>query len=42
LPASVSERGERLIWLEARMVDRLTALRGRCESYSDVSLRLQT
>jgi hypothetical protein len=35
-----SESGERLIWLDARMVDRLGALRGPGESYSDAILRL--
>jgi len=35
-----NERGERLIWLEALMVDRLGAMRGPGESYSDVILRL--
>jgi hypothetical protein len=29
-----------LIWLEPNVVDRLRALRGRGESYSDVILRL--
>jgi hypothetical protein len=32
--------GERWIWLEPRFVDRLRALRGPGESYSDVILRL--
>ena len=32
--------GERLIWLPASVVDRLKALRGRGESYSDVILRV--
>ena len=32
--------GERLIWLEPRIVDKLSALRGPGESYSDVILRL--
>jgi hypothetical protein len=36
----VNEKGERLIWLEANVVGRLRALRGPCESYSDVILRL--
>ena len=36
----ISAKGERLIWLDARVVDRLTALRGPVESYSDVILRL--
>jgi hypothetical protein len=34
-----NERGERLIWLEPRVVDRLRTLRGRGESFSDVILR---
>lgn len=33
-----NQRGERLIWLEDAMADRLGALRG--ESYSDAILRL--
>jgi hypothetical protein len=37
---ATNERGERLIWLEPRMVDRLGALRGPGESDSDVILRL--
>jgi hypothetical protein len=32
--------GERLIWLEAAVVNRLTAMRGPGESYSDVILRI--
>ena len=36
----VNERGERLIWLEPNVVDRLRAMRGPGESYSDVILRL--
>jgi len=35
-----SERGERLIWLEPTVVNRLRAMRGPGESYSDVILRL--
>jgi hypothetical protein len=35
-----NERGERLIWLEDGMVDRLAAMRWRGESYSDVILRV--
>jgi hypothetical protein len=35
-----NEKGERLIWLEPRTVDKLTALRGPGESYSDVILRV--
>jgi len=36
----VNEKGERLIWLEPSTVDRLRAMRGPGESYSDVVLRL--
>ena len=38
---TVSEmtKGEVRIWLEPRVVDKLTALRGKGESYSDVILR---
>jgi hypothetical protein len=35
-----NERGERLIWLEDAMADRLGAMRGPGESMSDVILRL--
>jgi hypothetical protein len=35
-----NERGERLIWPEDAMADRLGALRGPGESYSDVILRV--
>ena len=38
--SEVNERGERLVWLETRVVDRLTAIREPSESYSDVILRL--
>ncbi len=38
--AEVNERGERLIWLEDAMADRLGAMRGPGESYSDAILRL--
>jgi len=38
--AELSPKGERLIWLEPRFVDRLAAMRGPRESYSDVILRL--
>jgi hypothetical protein len=34
-----NERGERLIWLEPNVVDRLRFLRGPGESFSDVILR---
>ena len=36
----INERGERLIWLEPNVVDRLRAMRGPGESYSDVILRM--
>ena len=36
----VGERGERYVWLEPNVVNRLRALRGRGESYSDVIKRL--
>ena len=35
-----NERGEKLIWLDRAVVDRLRFLRGPGESYSDVILRL--
>ena len=35
-----NERGERLIWLEPNMVDRLRSLRGEGGSFSDVILRI--
>ena len=35
-----NERGERLIWLEPHVVDKLRAMRGPGESYSDVIVRL--
>ena len=35
-------KGERYVWLEPRVVDRLRSLRGRGESYSDVILRMAT
>jgi hypothetical protein len=38
--AEPNERGERLIWLEDAMADRLGALRGLGESYNDMILRL--
>jgi hypothetical protein len=34
------EKGERLIWLDPGVVDRLRSLRGPGESFSDVILRL--
>jgi hypothetical protein len=36
----VDAEGERQIWLEPRFVDRLAAMRGPGESYSDVILRV--
>ena len=36
----VNERGERYVWLVPNVVDRLRAMRGPGESYSDVILRL--
>jgi len=38
--AKPNAKGERMIWLEAAVVDRLTALRREGESLSDVILRL--
>jgi hypothetical protein len=38
--AEANERGERLIWLEDAMADRIGAMRGPGESYSDVILRI--
>ena len=35
-----NERGERLTWLEPKVVNRLRAMRGPGESYSEVILRL--
>ena len=46
LPSSVgvednrAPNGDRFIWLDPRCVDRLGAIRGPGESYSDVILRL--
>jgi hypothetical protein len=37
---AVNERGKRYVWLEPNVVDRLGAMRGPGESYSDVILRL--
>ena len=37
---ATNEKGERLIWLEPSVVDRLRALRGPGETWSDVILRL--
>jgi hypothetical protein len=38
--SEANERGERLVWLEPATVNRLSALRGPGESYSDVILWL--
>ena len=38
--AKPNAKGERLIWVEAAVVDKLSALRRPGESYSDVILRL--
>jgi hypothetical protein len=35
-----NEKGERLIWLEPHVVDKLRSLRGPDEDYSDVILRV--
>jgi hypothetical protein len=35
-----NEKGERMIWLAPNVVDRLGAMRGPGESYSDVILKL--
>jgi hypothetical protein len=37
---AINEKGERLIWLGPRVVDRLRYLRGPGESYSDMIMRL--
>jgi hypothetical protein len=36
----IDQGGNRLIWLDQAVVDRLRSLRGAGESYSDVILRL--
>jgi len=36
----LNAKGERLVWLDAAIVDRLAAMRGLKESYSDAILRL--
>jgi hypothetical protein len=38
--AEPTANSERLIWLEPHVLDKLSALRGPGESYSDVILRL--
>jgi hypothetical protein len=37
---AVNDKGERWIWLERRMLDKLNSYRRPGESYSDVILRL--
>jgi hypothetical protein len=37
---AVNEKGQRLIWIERRMLDKLNSYRRAGESYSDVILRL--
>jgi hypothetical protein len=37
---ATNERGERLVWLDKPVVDRLGALRRPGESYSDVIMRM--
>jgi hypothetical protein len=36
----INERGERFVWLAPAIVNRLKAMRGKGESYSDVILKL--
>jgi hypothetical protein len=36
----VNEKGERLIWLETRQVDKLNSIRRPGESYSEAIIRL--
>jgi hypothetical protein len=38
--SAANERGERLIWLDWAVVDRLRSLRGPGESFNDVILRM--
>ena len=38
--AQLDGQGQRLIWVKASVVDRLRAMRGPGESYSDVIIRL--
>jgi hypothetical protein len=38
--AEANEQGDRLIWLEDAIADRLATMRGTGESYSDAILRL--
>jgi hypothetical protein len=36
----VNEKGERYVWLEPQVINRLRAMRGPGEGYSDVILRI--
>ena len=38
--AEANERGEKLVWLEDAMADRLAVMRGPGESYSDAIIRI--
>jgi hypothetical protein len=38
--AETNERGQRYVWLERAMADRLGAMRGPGETYSDAILRI--
>jgi hypothetical protein len=38
--SKTNERGEKLIWLDRAVIDRLRSLRGPGESFSDVILRI--
>ena len=40
IAATLPVKGQRLIWLEAAVADRLEAMRGPGESFSNVNLRL--
>lgn len=40
--AQTDAQGQRLMWLETPIVDRLGAMRGPGESYSDVELEART
>jgi hypothetical protein len=40
--ANADQRGEQLIWIDDRQADKLAAMRGPGESYSDVILRMAT
>jgi hypothetical protein len=40
LEAEANERGEKLVWLEDAMADRLAVMRGPGESYSDAIIRI--